>query len=73
MLDVKETLSSKAATKKETSHGEGLTARGRPDNREYGKGKKKRSKTRPKNMKCFHCNKEGHFKKDCPERKSKNK
>ena len=30
MLDVKETLSSKAATKKETSHGEGLTARGRP-------------------------------------------
>ena len=73
MVDVKETLSSKAATKKETSHVEGLTVRGRPEKREDGKGKKKRSKSRPKNMKCFHCHKEGHFKKDYPERKYKSK
>ncbi|KAH9763957.1 hypothetical protein KPL70_001353 [Citrus sinensis] len=71
MVDVKETLSSKAATKKEASHGEGLTVRGRPEKRESGQGKKKRSKSRPKNMKCFNCHKEGHFKKDCPERKYK--
>ncbi|KAH9724313.1 hypothetical protein KPL70_007440 [Citrus sinensis] len=51
MVDVKETLSSKAATKKEASHGEGLTVRGRPEKREGGQGKKKRSKSRPKNMK----------------------
>ena len=73
MVDVKETLSSKAASKKEASHGEGLTVRGRPEKRECGKGKKKRSKSRPKNMKCFHCHKEDHFKKDCPERKYKGK
>ncbi|KAH9802523.1 hypothetical protein KPL71_001422 [Citrus sinensis] len=73
MVDVKETLSSKAATKKEASHGEGLTVRGRPEKREGGQGNKKRSKSRPKNMKCFNCHKEGHFKKDCPERKYKSK
>ena len=71
MGDVKEALSSKAAIKKETRDGEGLTARGRTENRETSKNKKKRSKSRQKNLKCFHCHKEGHFKKDCPEFKNK--
>ncbi|KAH9668177.1 hypothetical protein KPL70_021322 [Citrus sinensis] len=71
MGDVKEALSSKAAIKKETRDGEWLTARGRTENRETSKNKKKRSKSRPKNLKCFHCHKEGHFKKDCPEFKNK--
>ncbi|KAH9650990.1 hypothetical protein KPL70_026576 [Citrus sinensis] len=71
MGDVKETLSSKAAIKKETRDGEGLTARGRTEKREISKNKKKRSKSRQKNLKCFHCHKEGHFKKDCPEFKNK--
>ena len=52
---------------------EGLMARGRPEKRE-SKGKKQgRSKSKQKNLKCFHCHKEWHFKRDFPERKNKNK
>ncbi|KAH9699562.1 hypothetical protein KPL71_024410 [Citrus sinensis] len=71
MGDVKEALSSKAAIKKETRDGEGLTARGRTEKKETSKNKKKRSKSRPNNLKCFHCHKEGHFKKDYLELKNK--
>ena len=73
MVDVKETLSSKAATRRESREVEGLIARGRSEKKESNKGKKKISKSRSKNMKCFHCHKEGHFKKDCPEKKNKPK
>lgn len=41
MVDVKETLSSKGATKKELIDGESLTASGRLEKKECGKEKKK--------------------------------
>lgn len=73
MVDVKETLSSKDVTKRESREAKGLMARGRSEKKESNKGKKKKSKSRSKNMKCFQCHKKGHFKKDCPKRKNKPK
>ena len=73
MVDVKETLSSKTVTKKESRNAEGLMARERSKKKWSNKGKKKRSKSSPKNIKCFHSHKEDHFKKDCLQRKNKPK
>ncbi|KAH9770104.1 hypothetical protein KPL71_012259 [Citrus sinensis] len=57
----------------ESESSEGLIERGRPEKRE-SKGKKQGiSKFKQRNLKCFHCHKEGNFKIDCPERKNKNK
>lgn len=50
--------------------GEGLTTKVRPEGKKKNRGK---NKERSKNLKCFLCHKEGHFKKDCPERKHKKK
>ncbi|KAH9762600.1 Integrase catalytic domain-containing protein [Citrus sinensis] len=74
--DVKDYLSSKEVTRKsEVRDGEGLTARSRSDKKDYSNKNRKRSKSKSKNknLKCFQCQKEGHFKKDCPERKNKEK
>lgn len=58
-----------------------FSERGRPEKRENNKNKKSRSKSRnlkfgkgksPKgSLKCYYCHKEGHFKRECPERKKK--
>lgn len=76
MEEVKSAIGTKKLKDKqdnpESESSEGLMARGRPEKRE-SKGKKQdRSKSTQKNLKCFHCHKEGHFKRDCPERKNKN-
>lgn len=73
MVYVKETLSSKTVTKKESRKTEGLMARERSEKKWSNKGKKKISKSRPKNIKCFHCHKKDDFKKDCLQRKNKPK
>ncbi|KAH9668238.1 hypothetical protein KPL70_021339 [Citrus sinensis] len=57
----------------ESGVGEGLTARGRFDNHDEKKKKEGKQKKKQKGWKCFQCHKEGHLKRDCPERKFKPK
>ncbi|KAH9793262.1 hypothetical protein KPL71_004466 [Citrus sinensis] len=54
-------------------HAEGLSVKGKFNNNDGKKKKQKKDKSKSQNLKCFHCHKEGHFKKDCPELKNKNK
>lgn len=74
--EVQAALISKELTKKSESKDEGaskgLNVRGRQDKHDYKDKKRSRSKSKSK-LKCFLCHKEGYFKKDCPNRKNKNK
>ncbi|TXG74051.1 hypothetical protein EZV62_002630 [Acer yangbiense] len=57
------------------SDADGLMVRGRPDKRQWKKNNtgnnRSRSKSKPRHIKCYHCHKEGHIRRDCPERKNK--
>lgn len=58
--------------RRERRDGEILLARGRNEKKK-GKEQRRRSKSRAKSKKCYTCNKEGHFRKDCPQNKTKDK
>ncbi|XXG58369.1 hypothetical protein AAC387_Pa04g0693 [Persea americana] len=66
-------LKKKVTTKSHDSSSEGLVARGRTEKKEHNRRGRSRSKSKTRKLKCFKCHKEGHFRKDCPERKGKEK
>ncbi|KAH9655442.1 hypothetical protein KPL70_022326 [Citrus sinensis] len=72
--EVKSALSTKELQGKQESlgngSGEGLTVKAKP---EWKKKKQGKNKEKQKNLRCFLCHKEGHFKKDCPEKKFQKK
>ncbi|KAG8367168.1 hypothetical protein BUALT_Bualt16G0044500 [Buddleja alternifolia] len=52
---------------------EGLNVRGRSEKRDSKKKEKKsRSKSRSRKIECYHCHKEGHIRRLCPDRLKKN-
>ncbi|KAK2986648.1 hypothetical protein RJ640_011726 [Escallonia rubra] len=55
-------------------HGDGLMARGQSIDLVRSRNKERsRSQPKTRKLKCFHCHKEGDYRKDCPERKGKKK
>ncbi|KAK3036784.1 hypothetical protein RJ639_030814 [Escallonia herrerae] len=55
-------------------HGDGLIARGRSTDHAGSKSKgRSRSQSKTRKLKCYHRHKQGHYRKDCPERKRKKK
>ena len=75
--EVKAALNTRGLQEKSVSieSGVGLTVKGKFEKNKNAVKNQKQSKpkTKPKDLKCFHCHKEGHFKKDCPDLKNKNK
>ncbi|KAI4303678.1 hypothetical protein MLD38_039278 [Melastoma candidum] len=74
--DVKDALQSKELKKKVSESYEGgsesglVVSRGRNKERDGGKKGKSRSKSKSKGPRCFHCKEPGHFRRDCPQRKT---
>ncbi|KAH9782716.1 hypothetical protein KPL71_009026 [Citrus sinensis] len=70
--EVKSILNTKELQGKQDSmangSGEGLIVKVKPEGK---KTKQNKNKNKIKNLRCFQCHKEGHFKKDCPEKKFK--
>ncbi|KAH9743535.1 hypothetical protein KPL70_003339 [Citrus sinensis] len=75
--EVKVALNTRGLQEKSVSieSGVGLTVKGKFEkNKNTAKNQKQsKPKTKPKDLKYFHCHKEGHFKKDCRDLKNKNK
>ncbi|KAH9770122.1 Integrase catalytic domain-containing protein [Citrus sinensis] len=74
--EVKAALNTRGLQEKSVSieSGVGLTVKWKFEkNKNAAKNQKQsKPKTKPKDLKCFHCHKEGHFKNDCPDLKNKN-
>lgn len=77
--EVKAALNSKGLKKKASEtrsecYGKSLVARRRQEKKDptSGRGRSKsKSKLKTREIKYFHCHREGHIKKDCPEQKGK--
>ena len=73
--EIQATLNSKELNHRSEDEGnavaEGLNVRGRSDKREFKQRSKSRSKSKFR-IKCYHCHKEGHISRLCPERQKAN-
>ncbi|KAK2974226.1 hypothetical protein RJ640_016712 [Escallonia rubra] len=55
-------------------HGDSLMARGRSTDHAGSRNKgRSKSQSKTRKLKCYHCHKEGHYRKVCPECKGKKK